>query len=218
MNNKFLRALLNLPSRFPLYAVIAAFTGLLMLILPLEHLPTVLIISGILTILYAILRILSVFFNTGELFSAGITVFALIGILLLGFTLALAPKESAEILATLVGAYLLIDGSVGLVKLLLQRSQFYLVSVYGKKMSNKSIIFLAILSSLMIIAGILLTAIQISDSRLGEVLCAIALIYAAGERIFFAYSENKSRKKLIPKSEKDSYIEAEFVDKTDTDK
>jgi len=217
MKNKFLGALLEFPSKIPIYAIIAALTGFLMLVLPLEHLPTVLIISGILVVVYAIFRIISVFLLQGSPFVSGITLFALIGIALLGFTLALTPRESAEILATLVGAYLLIDGAVGLVRLLLRRSQFYTIAVSGSRMTNGRIIFLAVLSALMIIAGFLLTVIQIGNSRLGEVLCAIALIYAGAERIFLACSENKLKKKQSVINEKDSYIEAEFVDKTDTD-
>ena len=217
MKNIFSKTFLEFPRRFPIYAVIAALTGFLMLVLPLEHLSTVLVISGVLTVIYAVLRLISVFFNPEGLFASGITVFALIGIILLGFTLALTPEQSAEILATLVGAYLLIDGGVGLVKLLLQRSPIYTAAVYGKSMTRGSVIFLAVLSSLMIAAGILLTSIKISDSRLGEILCGIALIYAAAERIFFAYSENKLKKKNEAANAKDSYIEADFVDKTDSD-
>ena len=215
MKNKFLNSLLDFPSKVPIYALIAAMTGLLMLILPLEALPIVLRIAGILTVLYAIFRIASVFLTSGGLFSSSITIFALIGIILLGFTLALTPEQSAETLGTLVGAYLLIDGAVGLVKLLLQRSQFYSTAVYGKRMSDKQIVFLAVLSTLMIVSGLLLSVIRIGDNRLGEVLCAIALIYAAGERIFFAYSEYKTKEKRSANERKNAYIEADFEDKTD---
>ena len=215
MKNNFLNSLLDFPSKVPIYALIAAMTGLLMLILPLEALPIVLRIAGILTVLYAIFRIASVFLTSGGLFSSSITIFALIGIILLGFTLALTPEQSAETLGTLVGAYLLIDGAVGLVKLLLQRSQFYSTAVYGKRMSDKQIVFLAVLSTLMIVSGLLLSVIRIGDNRLGEVLCAIALIYAAGERIFFAYSEYKTKEKRSANERKNAYIEADFEDKTD---
>ena len=217
MKNRFLSALLEFPSKIPIYAIIAALTGFLMLVFPLELLPLVLRISGILVVVYAIFRTVTVFLSHGGLFSTGITIFALIGIMLLGFTLALTPNESSEILATLVGTYLLIDGAIGLIKLLLQRSSSYLSSVFAERMPRGKIIFLAILSSLMILAGVLLTVIRISDSRLGEVLCAVALIYASLERIFFALSEYKTRKKREISKEKDMYIEADFVDKTDTD-
>lgn len=216
MNNKFLNALLKLPSKLPIYAIIAALTGILMLILPIEHLPTVLRISGILLLIYAVYRIVSVFFSSRGLFSSGITLFALIGIILLGFTLAFSPESTASTLGVLVGIYLLIDGTVGLIKLLLQKSQLYVIAVYGRRMSTGRIVALAILSSFMIIAGLLLSVIQISSNRLGEVLCAIALIYAAAERIFFAVVEYKAREKRDA-AIKNMYIEADFVDKTDND-
>ena len=143
-----------------------------------------------------------------------ITLFALIGIILLGFTLAFSPESTAPTLGVLVGIYLLIDGTVGLIKLLLQKSQLYVAAVYGRRMSTGRIVALAILSSLMIIAGLLLSVIQISSNRLGEVLCAIALIYAAAERIFFAAVEYKAKEKRNA-AIKNMYIEADFEDKTD---
>ncbi len=204
-----LKKIFEIPKRVPIYSLVAALCGILILILGSW---VAMLVTGILLALYSALCIAGVFLLDDTRTGSAASLILSVGVMLLAISLIASPDGSLSSLPQLSGLYLTLEGGVGLIRLSLYRSPTYLRLTGKAQPSRKALATVAVLYTVTLALGAYLLYFDKGDSRIP---CAVALILSGAASCVAAILKNGNAP--TPEAPKDGYIEADFTDKTDSE-
>lgn len=210
-----MRHFLNEVKKLPVAAILLTLSGLAMLLFPLTVITVLVRTIGILAILYALLHLCEIFATAQHTVFTPLSLLLVLALLACGIVLTVAPDESTGFFILIAGIYLVFDGVGTLYRLHAARAGFSRVTdmpAHGYAYWCTLVMALA-----GCVLGIVMILLPRHSARVVAILIGIALL-SSGVRMLLLWI--RARRLLYAariQSEKHTYVEADFTDKTGED-
>ncbi len=195
--------------RIPIFHIITLIIGVLLVVFPSQTLATVLRVSGIMMLVYAIYKLFSVFVLRSDIFSSSLSLFSTFVTIAVGVILIAEPLLVGGVVSALFGLYLLARGGFDIWRITVRRAH---LEFFGLEENKKARVIAYVLACVNVVVGIVLMIFPLATQNFTAVIVGICLAVESVKSIIAICAKERVTRKNI--DDKPGDIEVDFIDKT----